>query len=119
MDIGTPERYLQASWDILEGRVETRVRPTAPGLLVAAGAEVASEATAGAAGGGRLRLHGRAPGRRCASSVLLEGCTVGAGASVRARSSLPASRSRPGLYWPARWSAADERVAAGAGADGS
>ncbi len=25
MDIGTPERYLQASWDILERRVETRV----------------------------------------------------------------------------------------------
>ena len=33
MDIGTPERYLQASWDILTGRVETevgeRVRATA------------------------------------------------------------------------------------------
>lgn len=26
MDIGTPERYLQASWDILEGTVETDVR---------------------------------------------------------------------------------------------
>ena len=25
MDIGTPERYLQASWDILTGRVETEV----------------------------------------------------------------------------------------------
>ncbi len=36
LDIGTPERYLQASWDILEGRVETRVEPTAPGLLAAA-----------------------------------------------------------------------------------
>ena len=47
MDIGTPERYLEASWDILEGRVATRVRPTAPGLLVAAGAEVAAEATIG------------------------------------------------------------------------
>ena len=34
MDIGTPERYLQASWDILEQRVETRVRPTAPGASV-------------------------------------------------------------------------------------
>ena len=28
VDIGTPERYRQASWDILEGRVETRVEPT-------------------------------------------------------------------------------------------
>ena len=34
MDIGTPERYLQASWDILEGRVATRVEPTAPGVLI-------------------------------------------------------------------------------------
>ena len=31
VDIGTPERYLQASWDILEGRVETRVEPTRRG----------------------------------------------------------------------------------------
>ena len=35
MDIGTPERYLQASWDILEGRVETEVaaRLDGAGLL--------------------------------------------------------------------------------------
>ena len=31
MDIGTPERYLQASWDILEGAVETRVEPSGAG----------------------------------------------------------------------------------------
>ena len=77
MDIGTPERYLQASWDILEGRVETRVEPTAPGLLVGAGAEIDD--------GG----HGRSPRRRLAAavgsrpaprsrdSVLLDGCVVG------------------------------------------
>ena len=34
MDIGTPERYLQASWDILERAVETRVEPTGPGMYV-------------------------------------------------------------------------------------
>jgi len=82
MDIGTPERYLEASWDILEGRVETRVRPTAPGLLVGQGAEVADDATLGP----RAVL---APGAKVESaatvrgSVLLDGCTVGAGASVR------------------------------------
>ncbi|HEX6665936.1 MAG TPA: NDP-sugar synthase [Solirubrobacterales bacterium] len=65
MDIGTPERYLQASWDILEGRVETRVAPTAPGLMVGAGAEVAAGATIGP------------------RAVLAPGCTVGAGAEVR------------------------------------
>jgi mannose-1-phosphate guanylyltransferase len=81
MDIGTPERYLQASWDILERRVRTAVAPTAPGLLVAAGTEVATSA----------RLGPRAvvspgctiaPGAEVRESVLLDGCTVGEGASV-------------------------------------
>jgi mannose-1-phosphate guanylyltransferase len=58
MDIGTPERYLQASWDILEGRVETRVEATSPGLLVAAGATIAPP------GGGRRRGGGVGPPRR-------------------------------------------------------
>lgn len=81
MDIGTPERYLQASWDILEGRVETRVSPTAPGMLVGAGAQVA----AGAVVGPRAVLG---PGCRIGSgaevreSVLLGDCTVGEGAAV-------------------------------------
>jgi len=62
MDIGTPERYLQASWDILEGRVETRVRPTAPGLLVGGDASIDEEAKVGPRRGRGLgpagRLHG-------------------------------------------------------------
>lgn len=65
MDIGTPDRYLQASWDILEGRVHTRVSPTAPGLLVGAGAEIAGDATIGP------------------RAVVSPGCTVAAGAEVR------------------------------------
>lgn len=81
MDIGTPERYLQASWDILEGRVRTRVRSTAPGLLVGAGAEVAAGATIGpravVSGGCRV-----AAGATVRESVLLRGCTVEAGARV-------------------------------------
>src|SRR6476661_315982 len=42
MDIGTPERYLQASWDILEGRVQTATaaRLDGAGLLVEDGAQV-------------------------------------------------------------------------------
>jgi len=81
MDIGTPERYLQASWDILESRVKTRVDPTAPGLLVGEGVEVA----AGAAVGPRAVLG---PGCRVAAgcevreSVLLGDCTVGEGARL-------------------------------------
>jgi mannose-1-phosphate guanylyltransferase len=81
MDIGTPERYLQASWDILEGRVKTRVEPTAPGAFVAAGAEVAG----GAKLGPRVVIG---PGARVAegaevrASVLLGDCVVGEGALV-------------------------------------
>jgi mannose-1-phosphate guanylyltransferase len=81
MDIGTPERYLQATWDILEGRVETRVRPTAPGLFVGAGARVEEGATVGPRAvispGCRV-----AAGARVTGSVLLEGCSVGPGATV-------------------------------------
>jgi mannose-1-phosphate guanylyltransferase len=82
MDIGTPERYLQASWDILEGRVETAVRPTAPGMLVAAGAEVASDAVVGprAVVGPGCSVDS---GAEVADSVMLEGSTVGAGARLR------------------------------------
>ncbi len=82
MDIGTPERYLQASWDILEGRVETRVAPTAPGLWVGAGARVAE----GAAIGPRVVVGPGcqvAPGAQVRESVMLERCTVGGGAQVR------------------------------------
>lgn len=81
MDIGTPERYLRASWDILEDRVATQVRPTAPGLSIGADAKIA----AGASVGPRAVLS---PGCRVADgaevreSVLLDGCSVGAGAKV-------------------------------------
>jgi mannose-1-phosphate guanylyltransferase len=81
MDIGTPERYLEASWDILERRVETRVEPTAPGMLVGAGAEVAG----GAAVGPRVVIGEGCrvgAGATVRDSVLLEGCVVGENASV-------------------------------------
>jgi mannose-1-phosphate guanylyltransferase len=81
MDIGTPERYRQATWDILEGRVETAVRPTAPGLLVAADAEVAGSARIGpravVSSGCRVGA-----GARVERSVLLTGCEVGDGARI-------------------------------------
>ncbi|HEX3174929.1 MAG TPA: NDP-sugar synthase [Solirubrobacterales bacterium] len=65
VDIGTPERYLQASWDILEGRVRTRVAPTAPGALIDASAEVDRTAAVGP------------------RAVVGPGCRVGAGAEIR------------------------------------
>ena len=111
MDIGTPERYLAASWDILEGRVATRVRPTAPGLLVGAGAEVATAATVGP----RAVL---APGcevaadARVSESVLLDGCKVGAGASVSGSILAPGVSVEPGATLAGAVVGRDERVPA-------
>jgi mannose-1-phosphate guanylyltransferase len=81
MDIGTQERYLQATWDILEGRVETAVRATAPGLFVGAGCTVSKSARLGprAVVSAGCAVEADAT---VADSVLLEGCTVGEGASV-------------------------------------
>ncbi|MFL5897465.1 MAG: sugar phosphate nucleotidyltransferase [Solirubrobacterales bacterium] len=81
MDIGTPERYLQASWDILERTVRTQVEPTAPGLLLDPGASVDEEAAVGpravVASGCRVER-----GAMVRNSVLLAGCTVGRDALV-------------------------------------
>ena len=109
MDIGTPERYLAASWDILEGRVETRVEATAAGMHVAVDAPVEE----GAAVGPRVVL---APGCRVeggaevSDSVLLEGCTVGEGARV-SRSILSAGAEvAAGATVEGLVAGADERV---------
>lgn len=95
MDIGTPERYLQASWDILENRVATRVRPTAPGLLVGGDAVVDEEASVGpravVAGGCRIES-----GAAVEDSVLLDGCTVGRDALVRGSILAPGAEVEPG-----------------------
>jgi mannose-1-phosphate guanylyltransferase len=81
MDVGTPERYLQASWDVLEGRVRTMVRPSAPGMLIDPSAEVAADAVVGprAVISAKCRIEPRAEIRE---SVLLERSAVGAGARV-------------------------------------
>jgi mannose-1-phosphate guanylyltransferase len=82
MDIGTPDRYLQAGWDILEGRVNTRVEPTAPGLLVAADAEIDEEADVGpraVVGPGCIVERGAV----VHDSVLLAGCRIGRDALVQ------------------------------------
>ena len=80
MDIGTPERYLQASWDILEGTVETELEATG-GPFVAAGAEVSEGATvsrrAVVRAGSRV-----ADGAVVSESVLLDDCAVGADAEI-------------------------------------
>jgi mannose-1-phosphate guanylyltransferase len=77
IDIGTPERFRQANWDILERRVRAR-----PGERIGEGARIADSATIG----DRAVIG---PGTTIGEdavveeSVLLEGCTVGAGAELR------------------------------------
>jgi mannose-1-phosphate guanylyltransferase len=102
LDIGTPERYLQASWDILERRVRTEAgqRLDDDGCHVSAeaaigdGAGVAAPALveAGVRVGAGARVGPRAVvmtgceiGERATveSSVLHRGCVVGAAATVR------------------------------------
>ena len=82
MDIGTPERYLQASWDILERRVETRVEPTAPGMLSAPGAEVAAERHASARAPCSAAAAGSSRAPRSATRCCSTAASVGAGARV-------------------------------------
>lgn len=109
MDIGTPERYLQASWDILEGHVETRVEPTAPGSLVATDAEVAVDARLGkrvvVSSGCRIGA-----GAELGESVLLDGCTVGVGARVEGSVLAPGAEVAPGAQLRGAVIGRNERV---------
>jgi mannose-1-phosphate guanylyltransferase len=109
MDIGTPERYLQASWDILEGNVETRVKSTAPGLLIGAGAEIDEEAEVGpravVAGGCQIEA-----GASVADSVLLDGCFVARDARVQGSILAPGARVEPGAQLVNAVVGRDERV---------
>jgi mannose-1-phosphate guanylyltransferase len=81
MDIGTPQRYLQASWDILEGRVETEL-PGDGGPYVSDEAEIAAGATVEPRAVVRAGSS-VAEGGLISESVLLDGCRVGEGAEVR------------------------------------
>ncbi len=94
MDIGTPERYLQASWDILEGRVATRVEPDEPGLFVDPGADVI-----GAKVGPRAVIGPDChvgSGAEVIDSVLLAGSTVGESARVIGSILSPRAEVGPG-----------------------
>jgi mannose-1-phosphate guanylyltransferase len=76
LDIGTPARYLEANWDILERRVETVTGETLDGpTMVGEGSEVSP--------GARLEppyVIGRncriGPGAVVERSVLLDGCAI-------------------------------------------
>jgi mannose-1-phosphate guanylyltransferase len=111
MDIGTPESYLQATWDILEGRVATEVRATEPGLFVGAGSTVSDSARVGpravVSAGCMVEV-----GATVAGSVLLDGCTIGAGASVSDSILAAGAIVDPGARLDGAIVAENERVAA-------
>jgi mannose-1-phosphate guanylyltransferase len=82
IDIGTPDRFLEANWDILERRVETVVGEHLDGaMMVGEGSEISPDA--------ELRapcVIGRnsviEPDAVIERSVLLDGCRVGEGARL-------------------------------------
>jgi mannose-1-phosphate guanylyltransferase len=99
LDIGTPRRYLQATFDILEGNVETGIgaRLSASGMRllddVRAEGRVVGPAVIGndcvvgpgAIVGGRVVLGNDVridEGARVESSVLLDGVSIGAGCAI-------------------------------------
>lgn len=83
MDFGTPERYFDATWDILEGRIQTEVTTNSDGIHIAPDAEVDPNATIGprAVIGPGVKVG---PGAKVNGSVLLAGSAVGANATVEA-----------------------------------
>jgi mannose-1-phosphate guanylyltransferase len=80
IDIGTPGRFLEANWDILERRVETSVQVGDP-AMVAPGCEIAPDAElrAPCVVGPNCTVGSGAVIER---SVLLEGCVVADSATV-------------------------------------
>ncbi len=99
LDIGTPERYLQATFDILEGNVDTAVghRLAASGSALVGDARVEGRVVAPALlgsqcqvwrraiAGGRIVLGDRVSvgeGAHVESSVLLDDVSVGVGSTI-------------------------------------
>jgi mannose-1-phosphate guanylyltransferase len=79
MDIGTPQRYLQATYDILDGEIMTEI-----GRAVAAAGGVFWDGADGAGAGEA------AVGTVHAPAVIGPGCTIAAGATVAGRTVLGA-----------------------------
>lgn len=112
MDMGTPEKYLQAHFDLLEGKVEgvsyeaPWLHPTADVDLraqlgrraaigaearVGAGAEVDESVVhpgAAVGEGARVRLSIVGPGAHIGAGATVQGCVLGAGSRVPARADI-------------------------------
>lgn len=132
MDIGTPDRYLQATWDILERRVQTALgaRLDPEGRLVADDVDVGADASvegpalvedgsrigSGAVVGPRVAIGPECEigaGATVESSVLHAGCRVGAKATVQGAIVAAGVEVAPGaVVAPGSVIGAGEKVAA-------
>jgi mannose-1-phosphate guanylyltransferase len=95
LDIGTPERYLQGSFDIITGAVATDRPPTEHPAAIGAGSEIAADAQIGelAVLGEGVRVGA---GALIDRSVVLAGAQIGAGCVLR--DSIVAERAKIGAY---------------------
>ena len=112
MDIGTPERYLQASWDILEGRVETAGAADRAGPAGRRRRRGRPRARPSGLAPSSRRAAASPPAPRCASSVLLDGCSVGEGARVGGSVLAPGVAVEAGAELAGAVIGRDERVPA-------
>lgn len=81
LDIGTPDRYLQGTFDIVNGRVATELGRSEDGVLVLPDSEIAESATIGpdaVVGPGATVGDGATVQR----SVVLDGASIGPGTSL-------------------------------------
>ena len=108
LDIGTPERYLQAHWDVLEGR--SGASPVGerrgPGLVVD-GASVADDVAGPVSAGAGARVE---TGSVVERVVLLDGAVIETGAIVRDAVLGPGARVVAGATCEGAMIAAGERV---------
>ncbi len=119
LDLGTPEKYLQAHFDILEGRIDFEAAVSAPsvdpaaavdlraqlgrwvvvgeGVVVAEGAEIEdSVLLSGSSVGSNAKIVGTVlgPGAGVGADAQLDGCVLGEGAEVSARAVLTGEKIR-------------------------
>ncbi|MGB0119353.1 MAG: NDP-sugar synthase [Solirubrobacterales bacterium] len=97
MDIGTPERYLEATWDIVEGRVRTEVETNSEGMHFGIDCEI----TTGAKIGPRAVIGNRCQvgaGANITNSVLISDCEIGENAVVADSILSPGVRIAPGIH---------------------
>jgi len=81
MDIGLPDRYSEACWDIIEGRVRTEVAHDDQGIFIGKDCQIDPAATIGP----RAVIGDRSvvgPGAEIKESVLISDCEIGENAVV-------------------------------------